>query len=1075
MISTASALALDEMPLESFYAPEPLPLPVLERGQVLFRTLGTAEIHIGGGGVIAPGAERMFSLLTVVGMSHEHVIARESLMEIVWPGMDDTSARHSLRQHVYKLRQLGVEIESSRASVRMLRSTFLPCFALDRTALLFDRDVLKGQEPFGHLFAGWMPSYAVLRRWVEQQRELYHADVRRILVPELRRLRDRGEWEEAERWARTVLEFDPFNEDATLIVAEAVAMLGSRVSASSLLESYVRETGVGGTELGRRVEKAQQRIERAVRLSHDEAATPRLVGRDAELQQLDALTLAAMQGEPRIVRLLGPAGIGKTELAYEVTRRAVILGFTRCLVRVSHFEGSVKFGALSHLVRNLLKLPGALGCSPEALALLRRCAGAETHSGATEQPWSVDPNAQVHECLFELIASLTEEAPLVILLDDLQRADTHSAQAIAQVVDLLQRQRILFVLTERAADSIEREVSSGDTRLASVLLQSLSHRACVELASIVSTPTGRRADLKSADLIATASDKTPLGVIALTREHLLTGLTGGTRVSLAETLARQIRRLLPEERCMVSVVALLGGKVSAADLDDSMGFSLGIRFRAVRCLLDAGLLHEGSTGELACHDEVRRVVLEELSSTEIAFLRRELAGMLNRRLLTRFSSDEAFRALALALESGDSSLFVEVCLQHSGRLSSSGMGDGVLKYLETALNLCAGSVARTSILNAMVIAAERAWSWHLVARATDGLRGQGEAAKPLSLEQQLSQLEACVHTDLQLRGRESAVSALEIAASQHSVPAAKVRAARIALTAASDLFEADIGLRAYSVLVDSLKKGAVRDADVEEPMMQFNTIFGDLTSALESAKRLHERREYHAQSSTGIRLLNHASFVLRVCGDINGAMQCLTTAESSVHVRQSASRLLDNKWRKVVVAFEGSDKDFAVKLGKSFSDESKLPEHQDELWVRLFNLRLEHLETGTLRAAREALTLATTRTETPTRLTLYCTALCLFADDVVSDREKFNAMLERGCRYLSQYGRYYGLDFLAASVLQKLEESGNSQTAKHLCARYFGVDRREQSPVGFVFSGLSNELSELAKSSALALRLRSRR
>jgi DNA-binding SARP family transcriptional activator len=543
MISTASALALDEMPLESFYAPEPLPLPALERGQVLFRTLGTAEIHIGGGGVIAPGAERMFSLLAVVGMSHEHVIARESLMEIVWPGMDDTSARHSLRQHVYKLRQLGVEIESSRASVRLLRSTFLPCFALDRTALLFDRDVLKGQEPFGHLFAGWLPSYDVLRSWVEQQRELYHADVRRILVPELRRLRDRGEWEEAERWARTVLEFDPYNEDATLIVAEAVAMLGSRVSASSLLESYVRETGVGGTDLGRRVEKAQQRIERAVRLSHDEAATPRLVGRDAELQRLDALTLAAMQGEPRIVRLLGPAGIGKTELAYEVTRRAVILGFARCLVRVSRPVGQVAHGTLSRLARDLLSLPGALGCRPANLQLLRQFAGVENANSIVDEIVSSNPDP-LSECMAELISCVAEERPLLIFVDDLHYADRLSLDHLERLCDLLQGARVLLLLTERTQTVVAHEDLGNDARNYEMILKPLSVPAAAELASLVRTRTGRSLTKELAHRVGECQDSCRMKFYPVTASAV------ADRASFKYTVVgRDQLRVVPRQRC----------------------------------------------------------------------------------------------------------------------------------------------------------------------------------------------------------------------------------------------------------------------------------------------------------------------------------------------------------------------------------------------------------------------------------------------------------------------------------------------------------------------------------------------
>nr|MCU0618149.1 hypothetical protein [Gemmatimonadaceae bacterium] len=261
-------------PAEAPLPPGVQPPPRLVRGQLLFRTLGVAEIHIGSVGVISPGAERMFSLLALTAMAPDHVLAREEVRALVWPGSDDESARHSLRQHLYKLRHWGVPLRSTRASVMLDPSCLVPCFALDRTARRFDEDVLRGGEPFGQLFAGWIPSQPAMRRWVEEQRDRFQMDVRRILVPELRRLRDRADWVECERWARTVLEFDPYNEDGMLVLAEAIAMQGSRYSARTMLDGYVRETGITGTDLAQDVEAAQRRIGKATRVRHEASATP---------------------------------------------------------------------------------------------------------------------------------------------------------------------------------------------------------------------------------------------------------------------------------------------------------------------------------------------------------------------------------------------------------------------------------------------------------------------------------------------------------------------------------------------------------------------------------------------------------------------------------------------------------------------------------------------------------------------------------------------------------------------------------------------------------------------------------
>jgi MoxR-like ATPase len=54
--------------------------------------------------------------------------------------------------------------------------------------------------------------------------------------------------------------------------------------------------------------------------------SPVLVGRQEELFQLEDALLSANRGDGRFVLLAGEAGIGKTRLATELTRRARKLG-----------------------------------------------------------------------------------------------------------------------------------------------------------------------------------------------------------------------------------------------------------------------------------------------------------------------------------------------------------------------------------------------------------------------------------------------------------------------------------------------------------------------------------------------------------------------------------------------------------------------------------------------------------------------------------------------------------------------------------------------------------------------------
>ncbi len=54
--------------------------------------------------------------------------------------------------------------------------------------------------------------------------------------------------------------------------------------------------------------------------------SPVLVGRQAELSQLEDALLSVNRGEGRFVLLTGEAGIGKTRLATELSKRARKLG-----------------------------------------------------------------------------------------------------------------------------------------------------------------------------------------------------------------------------------------------------------------------------------------------------------------------------------------------------------------------------------------------------------------------------------------------------------------------------------------------------------------------------------------------------------------------------------------------------------------------------------------------------------------------------------------------------------------------------------------------------------------------------
>src|SRR5699024_4806577 len=97
--------------------------------------------------------------------------------------------------------------------------------------------LLRPDTPFGEFLAGYAPRFsAPFAAWVEEQRGVVHARLRRALLSLLADERRRGNWGLVETLARKCLLVDPLNEEATMALAEATALSGSKRAALQLLD-----------------------------------------------------------------------------------------------------------------------------------------------------------------------------------------------------------------------------------------------------------------------------------------------------------------------------------------------------------------------------------------------------------------------------------------------------------------------------------------------------------------------------------------------------------------------------------------------------------------------------------------------------------------------------------------------------------------------------------------------------------------------------------------------------------------------------------------------------------------------
>ena len=234
---------------------------------------------------------------------------RDHLASLLWPEINDESARRNLRKLLFRARQVpwlgGLEARADALRWRVdgdLR---------DFESALASQDWARAVSSYGGAFGDGFEHKAAepYVEWLHFERNRLAASFRAAAAQRLRQLGDDAA--QREQVARHWLELDPLDEDALAATVEAVEAQGRRGEARRAVELYrerlAREIGVAPSA----------RVRALFEEPRSAAAAPApvdagLVGRRAELREAQALL---MRDECRVLTLTGPGGVGKSRLA----------------------------------------------------------------------------------------------------------------------------------------------------------------------------------------------------------------------------------------------------------------------------------------------------------------------------------------------------------------------------------------------------------------------------------------------------------------------------------------------------------------------------------------------------------------------------------------------------------------------------------------------------------------------------------------------------------------------------------------------------------------------------------------
>ena len=298
------------------------------------------------------------------------------------------------------------------------------------------------------LLPHYWPPTAPFSHWLERTRDRVHHQLLRRLAEDTESARRCADWRLVEVLASSSLELDPFNESATLFLAEALARTGSKHKAVSLLQDFEHEVGRSDEALVLPARLLRRRLTESPGRVSQLPAVP-LIGRSLEIARLTELWSRSLNDQFTMLVVNGEQSIGKTRLVSEflsmvrVDGSGVVLS-TRRLPADRHRPMSL----FADICKQLICLPGAAGCSPRSIPYFERLtdAPAQHLRGYSEDGDAEYSDNAVRHAVTDLFESVCSEKPLLCHVDDADQLDDSSIAVLGFLQDQLSTRPLLFVL-----------------------------------------------------------------------------------------------------------------------------------------------------------------------------------------------------------------------------------------------------------------------------------------------------------------------------------------------------------------------------------------------------------------------------------------------------------------------------------------------------------------------------------------------------------------------------------------------------------------------------------------------------
>lgn len=643
------------------------------------RLLGNFSLTDGEKPVAGIYAPRVQSMLAYLVLHRDAPQPRQRLAFLFWPDSTEAQARNNLRQTLHALRLALPEPDAF-----LLADTNTICWRPDAPFIL---DVAELERALAHAeTAEQREDTAALRLALERAASLYPADLLpscydEWIGPERERLRQRHlhaldrlvhllekqrDYTAAVGFAWRALQQDSLNEDAYRRLMRLLALKGDRAGALRVYHTCVttlqRELGIAPSpatyEVYQRLVHLESAGVKAEAPRPVRTASPSLIGRRRERDQLLQAWQSATEGGPRFVLLSGEAGIGKSRLGDEMLRWARQHGAGTAKTRCYAAEGQLSLAPVIEWLRSDCLRPSLAHLDSIWLTELTRLLP-ELLSEHPDLP-HYEPLSEYgqRQRFFEALARavLAGPQPLLLLIDDLQWCDQETLEWLHFLLRFDAGAHLLIIASARM-----EEVAPDHPLRALVLhlhntvgateipLQPLDAAETANLAALI---TGRELTDTRALHLFRETEGNPLFIVETMRAGFdlprnaeatlqpAANPPGGASATPAPgtpslppkvqaVISARLTQLSPPARELAALAATIGREFSLDVLVRAGSTSEDDAVRALDELWQRRIVRaQGASAYDFSHDKLREVVYAGISLPQLHLLHRRIAQTL---------------------------------------------------------------------------------------------------------------------------------------------------------------------------------------------------------------------------------------------------------------------------------------------------------------------------------------------------------------------------------------------------------------------------------------------------------------